>query len=38
MLDLKRFKEAIMAYGIHYPYVKEILNNWGIQNCIIPKD
>ena len=38
MLDLKRFKEAMVAYGIQSPYVKQMLNNWPMQNGIIPKD
>jgi hypothetical protein len=31
--DLKRFKDAVMALTI-----KEIVNNLGMQNHIIPKD
>jgi hypothetical protein len=27
------FKEAMMSYGLHSPYVKQIFT----QNCIIPK-
>ena len=35
---LKRFKEVVMPYGLYSPSVRQILNNWATQNCIIPKD
>ena len=38
MLDLKHLKEAIMLYGLHSPFVKEILNNWAMQHRVIPQD
>ena len=37
MLDLRRFKEAIVSYGMHLPFVKQILNSWSVCNRIIPK-
>ena len=27
ILDLMHFKESIMLYGLHSPFVKEMLNN-----------
>ena len=27
----------MILYGMHSPYVKQILNNWATQNRIIPK-
>ena len=38
MLDLRRFKDAIVSYGIHLPFVKQMLNSWLVCNRIIPKD
>jgi hypothetical protein len=38
MLDIKRFKEAMVTYSMQSPYVKQILNNWATQNHIILKD
>ena len=38
MLDLRRFKEAIVSYGMHSPFVKQMLNWWSVCNKIIPKD
>ncbi|XP_052610186.1 oxidized purine nucleoside triphosphate hydrolase isoform X1 [Peromyscus californicus insignis] len=38
MLDLRRFKEAIASYGMHSPYVKQMLNTWSTCNRILPKD
>lgn len=38
MLDLKRFKEAIVSYGMHSPYVKQMLNSWSTYNRIVPQD
>ena len=37
MLDLKHLKEAIMLYGLHSPFVKEMLSNWAMQHKIIPR-
>lgn len=38
ILDLQRFKEADLSYGIHSSYVKQILNSWTTENRIIPQD
>jgi hypothetical protein len=38
VLDLKKFKETVITYGLHSPYVRKILNNWTTQNHVIPKD
>ena len=38
MLYLRRFKEVIVSYGTHSPFVKQMLNLWSICNTIIPKD
>jgi hypothetical protein len=38
ILDLRRFKEAIISYVINSPYVKQILNSWATQNRIILPD
>ena len=35
---LRYFKEAMISYGVHSPYVKQILNNWATQNRIILQD
>lgn len=36
--DLRHFKEDIISYRMHSPYVKEILSNGATQNRIIPQD
>ncbi|KAL6089348.1 hypothetical protein STEG23_017836 [Scotinomys teguina] len=36
--DFKNMKEAIVTYGIHSTYVKQILNSWSTSNRIIPDD
>lgn len=38
ILYLKRFKEAIDSYGMHSPFVKQMLNSWTTWNRIIPGD
>ena len=38
MLYLRRFKEAIVSYGMHSPFVKQMLNLRSVCNTIIPKD
>ena len=37
MLDLRRVKEAIVSYGMHSPFVKQMLNLWSVCNRIITK-
>ncbi|KAL6034957.1 hypothetical protein STEG23_012072 [Scotinomys teguina] len=36
--DFKNMKEAIVTYGIHSTYVKQMLNSWYTSNRIIPDD
>ena len=38
IIDLRRFKEEIISYGMHAPYVKQILNSWATQNRVILQD
>jgi hypothetical protein len=38
MIALRHFKEAMISYMMHSPYVKQILNNWATQSRIIPQD
>lgn len=38
MTDLKPFKKLLVAYEIHSPCVRQILNNWATENRIILKD
>ena len=37
MLDFRRFKEAIVSYGMHSPFVKQMFNLWLACNRILPK-
>jgi hypothetical protein len=37
MIDLKHHKEPMISYGMHSPYVKQILKNWATPNRIIPQ-
>ena len=37
MLDLRRFKESIVSYGMHSPFVKQMLNIWSVCKRIILK-
>ncbi|KAL6036459.1 hypothetical protein STEG23_034170 [Scotinomys teguina] len=36
--DFKNMKEAIVTYGIHSTYIKQMLNSWSTSNRIIPDD
>ena len=38
MLHLRRFKEVIVSYGIHSPFVKQMLNSWSMYKRTIPQD
>ena len=38
MLDLRRFKEAIVSCGMHSLFVKQISNLWSVCNRIIPNN
>ena len=35
MLGLKYFEEAIVLYGLHSPFVKEMLNSCAMQSTVI---
>ena len=35
ILDLRRSMEALIPYGMHSPYVKQVLNSWAGHNRII---
>lgn len=37
MLDLAHLKEAIVLYGLHSPFVKEMLNDRAMQHRVIPQ-
>lgn len=36
--DLRRLKESVVAYGMHSTYVRQVKNNWAIQNRLIPQN
>lgn len=38
MKDLKNIKEAIVMYGLHSPFVRELLTSWATVNKVTPKD
>ena len=38
MLDLSRFNEVIVSYGMHSLFVKQMLNSWSTCNRIISQD
>ena len=38
MKDLKSIKEAIVSYGMHSPYVKQLIESWARNNKVTPKD
>ena len=38
VLGLRRFKETRVTYGIHSPFVKQMLNSWSLCNRIILND
>ena len=38
MLDLKRFRKAIVSYIMHSPFVKQMLNSWSVCYRIKPDD
>lgn len=38
LIDTRHFKEAMISYEMHFPYVKQILNNLATQNRINPQD
>ena len=38
VLDLRKFKESVTNFGMHLPFVKQILTSWAIKNRIILQD
>ena len=38
LLDLRTFKESVINFGMHFPFVKQILTSWTIKNRLIPQD
>ena len=34
----EKFKESVTNFGMHLPFVKQILTSWAIKNRIIPQD
>ena len=38
ILDLWRVKEAIVSYGIHSPFIRQLLNSWSTCHQVTPKD
>ena len=37
-LGLRRFKEAIVLYGMHSTFVQQMLNSWSTSNKTVPQD
>ena len=37
MLDLKRFKDVAVPYGIYAPFVKQMFNSWTNQTGLFHK-
>lgn len=38
MLELRKFKQSVTNFGMHSPFVKEILTSRAIKNRIIPQE
>ena len=38
ILDLRRVKESIVSYGMHSPFVRQLLNSWSTHQQVTPKD
>ena len=38
VLDLRKFKESVTNFGMHFQFVKQIPTSWAIKNRIIPQD
>ena len=38
MLDLRRLKEAIVSYGMHSSFVRQMLKSWTTKNRTVPQD
>ena len=37
MLNLKRFKKAVVSHGMYSSFVRRMLNSWTTKNRIIPQ-
>lgn len=38
MLDLRKFKQAVISYSMYLAFVKQMLNSWTTRKRIIPQD
>jgi hypothetical protein len=38
VLGLRKFKESTTNFGMHSPFIKQILTYWATKNRIIPQD
>ena len=38
MLNLNRFKETVVSYGMNSPFVRQMLNSWSTRNRSIPQN
>ena len=38
VLDQTKFKESVSNFGMHLPFLQQILTFWAINNSIIPQD
>ena len=38
VLELRKFKQSVTKFGMHLPFVKQILTSWAIKNRKIPLD
>ncbi|XP_035296233.1 endogenous retrovirus group K member 113 Gag polyprotein-like [Cricetulus griseus] len=36
--DLRHIKESVVSYGLHSPYVKQLLHSWATFNRVTPAD
>ncbi|MBV2133726.1 hypothetical protein KRX52_13145 [Pseudomonas sp. MAP12] len=36
--DLKNIKESVVSYGLHSPYIKQLLHSWATFNTVMPTD
>ena len=38
MKDLKEIKQAVVSYGMHSPFVREMVKTWAVSNKVTPHD
>lgn len=38
VLDLRKRKESVTNFGMHSPFVKQMVASWSIRSRVIPKD